>query len=113
MMRLCALLAVVVLGLGGTAAPHSGMAWWGPPLPGNATYEVRLAFVGYTGLATSTNCDAITNRQGYDSLVGTIKGFENPAEPDEDVVYIGTLTRMGKTATAPESRRSRWATQTA
>jgi hypothetical protein len=86
-------LAFAVLGLGGTAARHPGKARWSPPSLGNTGYEVQLAFIGYTGLATSSSCDAIANRQGYDSLVGTVKGFENPAEPDADVVYVGTLKR--------------------
>ncbi len=58
------------------------------------TYEVRLAFVGYTGLAESSDCQAIVDTLGYDSLTGTLTGIENPAEPDEDVVYTGTVRRV-------------------
>lgn len=71
------------------------------------SYDVQLAHTGYTGLAASKDCDAITNPRGYDSLVGTLKGIENPAEPDEDVVYTGTLkrtTRIDYCLTRPKSQ---------
>lgn len=63
------------------------------PAPITRAYEVKLGFIGYTGLATSLDCDAKANQRGYDSLVGTVKGIEIPEEPDEDVVYTGTLKR--------------------
>jgi len=76
-----------------------------PPVP--RSYDVQLAYTGYTGLAASKDCDAMTNPRGYDSLVGTLKGIENPAEPDEDVVYTGTLkrtTRIDYCLTRPKSQ---------
>jgi len=57
------------------------------------TYDVRLAFVGYTGLAESPDCSAMVDTLGYDSLTGTLTGIENPVEPDENVAYTGTLGR--------------------
>jgi hypothetical protein len=62
-----------------------------PPI--RVGYEVQLAYVGYTGLATSLDCRVLVDLQGYDSLVGTVSGIETPNEPDEDVVYTGTLRR--------------------
>jgi len=56
-------------------------------------YEVQLGYVGYTGLAESADCRALVDLQGYDSLVGTLSGVETPNQPDEDVVYTGTLRR--------------------
>lgn len=56
------------------------------------SYDVHLVFTGYTGLAESQDCDARANAQGYDSLIGTVTGTETN-EPDEDVVYTGTLRR--------------------
>ena len=55
-------------------------------------YDIHLAFTGYTGLAKSQDCDARANPQGYDSLIGTVTGRETN-EPDEDMVYTGTLRR--------------------
>lgn len=60
------------------------------------TYDVQLAYVGYTGLAESPDCKRLTDAQGYDSLIGTVSGIETPDEPDEDVVYTGTLRRKTK-----------------
>jgi hypothetical protein len=77
-----------------------------PVVPIPRSYEVQLAYIGYTGLTTSKDCDAITNPTGYDSLIGTVKGIENLAEPDEDVVYTGTLkrkTRIDYCLTKPKS----------
>jgi hypothetical protein len=49
---------------------------------------------------------------GYDSLVAKLIGIENPAEPDEDVAYTGTLRRVTRidyciTRPQPDSRPSR------
>jgi hypothetical protein len=60
------------------------------------TYDVQLAYVGYTGLAQSPDCKRLTDAQGYDSLIGTVTGIETPDEPGEDVVYTGTLRRKTK-----------------
>jgi len=60
------------------------------------SYDVQLAYVGYIGITSSSDCTAITDPLGYDSLTGTLTGIENPAEPDEDVVYTGTLRRVTK-----------------
>lgn len=59
------------------------------------SYEVRLAFTGYTGLAESRDCRLMVDTLGYDSLVGTVTGVETN-EPDEDMVYTGTLKRKTK-----------------
>ncbi|HEY9383509.1 MAG TPA: hypothetical protein VIP80_08320 [Gemmatimonadales bacterium] len=66
--------------------------WSAPGAP--MKYEVQLAYTGYTGLAESSDCRAMVDTAGYDSLTGTLTGIENPAEPDEDVVYTGTLGRV-------------------
>lgn len=58
-------------------------------------YDLQLAFTGYTGLAESQDCRVTVNAQGYDSLTGTVTGIETN-EPDEDVVYTGTLRRKTK-----------------
>jgi hypothetical protein len=81
-----ALLAAVSLG--------SALAWgWIHPSAGApAQYQIELRFTGYTGLATSKDCDAIANLAGYDVLTGTVSGIET-AEGDEDVVYSGLLKR--------------------
>lgn len=60
--------------------------------PITRSYDVHIVFRGYTGLAKSQDCDARVNAQGYDSLIGTVTGTETN-EPDEDVVYTGTLRR--------------------
>jgi hypothetical protein len=57
-------------------------------------YDVQLAYTGYTGLADSPDCVAMVNRQGYDSLVGTLTGLEDPDEPDGNVTYYGTMRRV-------------------
>lgn len=56
-------------------------------------HDVQLAFRGYTGLAESADCLALVDTAGYDSLSGTLTGAEDPAQPDEDVVYTGVLRR--------------------
>jgi len=100
--KLLALSAVVVLLVSGAARPNPQRAprmMRGLPAGMGAitrTYDVRLAYVGYTGLAKSLDCLAMVDTLGYDSLTGTLTGFENPAEPDEDVVYTGTLRRVTK-----------------
>jgi len=58
------------------------------------SYDVELAYIGYTGLAESVDCAALVDTLGYDSLVGRLTGFENPAEPDGNVVYSGLVRRV-------------------
>jgi hypothetical protein len=77
------------------------------------TYDVQLAFTGYTGLAESPDCRRLTDAQGYDSLIGTVSGIETPDEPGEDVVYTGTLRRKTKidycqTRDAPTADQVDW-----
>jgi hypothetical protein len=60
------------------------------------TYDIQLAFTGYTGLAESQDCEALASQQGYDSLVGTVVGIESTGRSDEDVVYTGRLRRVVK-----------------
>lgn len=60
------------------------------------TYDIQLAFTGYTGLAESQDCEALASQQGYDSLVGTVTGVESSGRSDEDVVYYGRLRRVVK-----------------
>jgi hypothetical protein len=55
-------------------------------------YQIELRFTGYSGLATSLDCDAMANLAGYDVLTGTVTGIET-SQPDEDVKYSGTLKR--------------------
>ena len=61
-----------------------------------AKYEVRLAYVGYTGLAESRDCDIKVNAQGYDSLIGAVSTIEPDGKSDDDVVYVGTFQRVTK-----------------
>jgi hypothetical protein len=93
-------------------------ASWGGPRPAphqtiTRRYEVQLAFTGYTGLAESADCRALVDLQGYDSLVGTLTGVETPNQPDEDMVYTGTLQRRTRidyceTKPAPTSDQLAW-----
>jgi hypothetical protein len=53
----------------------------------------ELAYIGYTGLAESTQCADLTNPQGYDSLIGVVQGHEPTAATDDDIVYTGTVNR--------------------
>jgi hypothetical protein len=96
--------APLVLGLllSGAAAGPSTHALGSPAvMPERAdtitrTYDIQLAFTGYTGLAESQDCEALASQQGYDSLVGTVTGVESPGRSDEDVVYTGRLRRVVK-----------------
>ncbi len=87
---------VVTLTVGGPNAPVKAPGGPGNPPPAGggpyAEYEVELRFTGYSGLAKSKDCDALANPAGYDVLTGTLRGDETP-QPDEDVVYTGTLKR--------------------
>ena len=59
-------------------------------------YEIRMAMIGYTGLAESLDCKAMVDTLGYDSLVGTVQGVEGLKDEDGeplDVVYKGRLRR--------------------
>jgi hypothetical protein len=76
------------------ASLGSALAWgWiHPSTKAPAQYEIELRFTGYSGLATSLDCDAKANLAGYDVLTGAVSGLET-SEQDEDVVYYGTLKR--------------------
>src|SRR5258708_35463509 len=97
------LLGPALTGLVGFAATHAGPR----------SYEVQLGFIGYTGLTDSEDCAARVNKQGYDSLVGTVKGVEPDGKSDEEVLYQGVLRRSTridncetkpKDATKPDER---------
>jgi len=64
-----------------------------PPDTITRKYDVHFAYTGWTGLIDAPDCVAMVNPQGYDSLVGTLIGLENPDDPDEPVMYVGTLRR--------------------
>jgi hypothetical protein len=91
--------------------------WWllGPALTGLVaftashagprSYEVQLGFSGYSGLTDSEDCAARVNKQGYDSLTGTVKGVEPDGKSDEEVLYQGVLrrsTRIDNCETRPK-----------
>jgi hypothetical protein len=61
------------------------------PAPGQAAYAVELTFVGYTGLVGGPECKA--NPNGYDTMTGIVVGREDVG-PDENVLYLGTLSRV-------------------
>lgn len=61
-----------------------------------AEYEVELRFTGYTGLATTPDCDALVTLSGYDVLTGTVSGMEPSQQSDDDVTYTGVLKRDTK-----------------
>lgn len=111
----CSLLLLAALAMGlRHPAPGASDRATGPASSSMAArYDVQLAYVGYTGLATSQDCRALVDLQGYDSLVGTISGIETPNQPDEDVVYTGTLRRRTRldyceTRPAPTSDQLAW-----
>jgi hypothetical protein len=94
-------LAVLLLASATARAPSPRRSPGRLPFPGSLDtitrrYDVQLAYIGYTGLAESQDCALKVDAKGYDSLVGTLKGIENAGEPDEDVVYTGTLRRLTK-----------------
>ena len=98
-MRLKPLVPIALLLLSAVIAarPHEPTAARGPRVAraaiDTARYEVRLAYRGYTGLAGSRNCDIKVDTAGFDSLSGIVWGVEQRADPDDDVVYTGTLKR--------------------
>lgn len=57
--------------------------------PAPRSYDVELAYIGFTGLAGSVDCGARVNSQGYDSLIGTVQGDEPTSATDDDVVTPG------------------------
>jgi hypothetical protein len=62
-------------------------------------YDVRMAMVGYTGLAENPDCAAMVDTLGYDSLIGIVQGVEGLKDDDGeplDVVYRGRLQRTTK-----------------
>jgi hypothetical protein len=63
---------------------------------GPAQYQVELRYTGYSGLATSKDCDAMANLAGYDVLTGTVSGVEPSQPSDDDVEYQGRLQRTTK-----------------
>jgi hypothetical protein len=77
---------VVILTISSGAAPSASP---GGPL---AEYQVAFTYIGYTGLVDGyPNCAVKTD--GTDSLTGNLTGYESP-DPDEDIVYTGTLKRV-------------------
>jgi hypothetical protein len=56
-------------------------------------YKVELAYIGYTGLAESADCDSLVNQQGYDSLIGTVQESNPTNNPDDDAIYEGIVRR--------------------
>lgn len=81
----------VALGVAVTAAALSAAT--SPRAP--VAYEIELRMTGYTGLISSSGCDAITDPTGYDVLKGIVKATEDP-DPGADQEYSGTLTRSTK-----------------
>ena len=77
------LLGPALIGLVAFTASHAGLK----------SYEVQLAFVGFSG---PEECGARVNQQGYDSLIGTVKGMEPEGKSDEEVLYQGVLRRSTK-----------------
>lgn len=58
------------------------------------SYDVQFAYVGYLSEYNPLpSICAQLNPQGYDSLVGTLSGNENPPGSDDDVVYTGRARR--------------------
>jgi hypothetical protein len=59
-----------------------------------ATYQIELEHIGISGhhVHTAADCQVPVNALGYDLLVGTVVGVEDPTQ-DEEVVYRGTLRR--------------------
>jgi hypothetical protein len=111
-MKRHALLSVLVLGLGATGTRDPGVAPHVSLPPDSTRYEVAVAMAGYSGLATSKNCDAITNRQGYDSLVGSVGGIEQPPQPDEDMEYEGTVRRYTNIDYCMTNSANKWCVAT-
>ena len=75
-----------------------------------AGYEIELRMTGYTGLATSKDCDNITDPNGYDVLTGVVREV---VDGSEDVTYTGTLIRTTKidyclTVPNPTPDQLRW-----
>ncbi len=75
--------------------------------PGTAAAQGNRSKVTYTvefrttGALLDRNCTAT----GTDVLTGTIAGYE-PAPPNEDNVYVGTLTRTTRVTTCGSRRNS-------
>jgi hypothetical protein len=87
-----------VAGTGSAGKPQPGQPAQPalPPIPTGgpyfAEYQVELLFTGYVGeIDGYPQCHV--NPQGTDRMVGNLVGYE-PPDPDEDVVYTGTLHRM-------------------
>ncbi|MFN0179049.1 MAG: hypothetical protein ACKVZ0_09630 [Gemmatimonadales bacterium] len=59
-----------------------------------ATYQVELEYIGISGhhVQTAADCQVPVNPNGFDLLVGTVVGIEDPTQ-NEEVVYRGTLRR--------------------
>ncbi len=56
------------------------------------SYEVQFGFAGYNDVTNTEGCENV-NKQGYDSLTGTVRGMEPDGKSDDDVVYQGVLRR--------------------
>jgi len=63
---------------------------------GLRSYDVQLGMMGYTGESGGggEDCEARVNKQGYDSLIGTVKGVEPDSKSDEEALYQGVLRRV-------------------
>lgn len=77
------LLGPAVAGLVAFSTPHRSLR----------SYEVQFGFAGYIDVTATEGC-AQVNKQGYDSLTGTVKGLEPDGKTDDDVVYQGVLRRI-------------------
>ena len=96
--------------------------WWllGPALAGLVafstphrslrSYEVQFGWAGYNDVTATDDCPKV-NKQGYDSLIGTVRGLEPDGKTDDDVVYQGVLRRTTRLDTCdgfgkePQGRR--------
>lgn len=56
------------------------------------SYDIKVAYIGFLS-EYGDACDIQLDPRGYDSLIGTVTGVENPAGSDEDVVYKGRAKR--------------------
>jgi len=78
------------------ASLGAAVARGGPSPAQQVSYEIELKSTGIGNmlghLSTAVSCTAPVNPTGYDLMVGTVTGEENPSSA-EDVVYYGELTR--------------------
>jgi hypothetical protein len=67
------------------AAAHAGRA--------PRRYQVELAYEGYLTTWQIPECLNQMNLHGYDSLIGTVQGYEPTAASNDDAVYTGRVKR--------------------